>query len=43
MAAFFPLSPAVRVQVLAEADHNGFASHPRELAAITLDLLAAGR
>ena len=39
LAACFPQAPLVRIQVLPDADHNGFASHRAELAALTLDLL----
>jgi pimeloyl-ACP methyl ester carboxylesterase len=39
LAACFPQATSVRVHVLPDADHNGFASHRSDLAAITLDLL----
>ena len=40
LTALFPRAPSVAVYLLAEADHNGFATHSVELAAITLDTLA---
>jgi pimeloyl-ACP methyl ester carboxylesterase len=39
LAALFPGAPSVAVYLLDEADHNGFATHSAELAAITLDTL----
>jgi pimeloyl-ACP methyl ester carboxylesterase len=42
LAALFPAAPAVTVHVLEGADHNGFASHSAELAALTVDLLSGG-
>jgi pimeloyl-ACP methyl ester carboxylesterase len=39
LAALFPSAPSVAVYLLDEADHNGFATHSVELAAITLAML----
>jgi pimeloyl-ACP methyl ester carboxylesterase len=39
LTALFPHAASVTVYLLDEADHNGFATHSAELAAITLDTL----
>jgi hypothetical protein len=40
LTALFPCAASVAVHLLDEADHNGFATHSAELAAITLETLA---
>jgi pimeloyl-ACP methyl ester carboxylesterase len=39
LTALFPCARSVAVYLLDEADHNGFATHSAELAAITLETL----